>query len=270
MPFFHHENVNLFYTVEGTGPPILLLHGYACDSHDWSFQIPLLLSLNYTVVALDQRGHGRSSTHRDSHSYTLQHFADDAVALLRHLNLGPAIIMGHSMGTVIASIVAVEYPDVVDGLILVHPIYGLSFEALDRLAQVDAAMGNAPNQIPQIAEHFFRNAMYTPRTPEWLKTWHLRRVLGTESVVLRGGIQALVNVFGAVMGQDEKTKEYLRGRKGARLVVCTLEGMEKWEREIGVVDGRDMLMKMDEGTFSHMVDSEMFNGALRNWLEGRQ
>ena len=62
MAFADMGDVQLFLTDEGTGgPPMLFVHGYTCDSHDWSWQLPHFVA-KHRVIVVDLRGHGRSST----------------------------------------------------------------------------------------------------------------------------------------------------------------------------------------------------------------
>ncbi|KAF2264634.1 alpha/beta-hydrolase [Lojkania enalia] len=266
MPFFQHDDVKIFYTSDGNGPPVVLLHGWACDSHDWSFQIPFLLSLNLRVIAVDHRGHGCSSTPSTSDKYRPQTLAEDIVALIQHLETGPVILIAHSMSTIIASIIAVEYPDVVNALVLVHPIYGGAPPALRVLGE---DMQKEPERSAELGEEFFKKVMYTNQTPEWLKTWSLRRVLGGDPAMLSGCIIGLTSTYGSIMGQSEESKEYMRRRKGPRLAVCTLPAAPGWELDIGLGEGIDQVSTLTEGTFSHMVQSEEFNKILGDWLRAR-
>jgi pimeloyl-ACP methyl ester carboxylesterase len=265
MPFFERGDVNLFYTVEGNGPPVLLLHGYACDSHDWSFQIPFLVSLGLRVIALDQRGHGRSSAPPGNESYELKEFIADAVGLLKQLQTGPVILIAHSMGGVIASILTVEHPDVVKALVVAHPIYSGASPALFEMGK---AMAVDPTKAPEMAENFFKKVMYTPNTPEWLKTWQVRRVLGTDPACLIGCFHGLEGVYLTVMGQNEECKTFLRKRKCPRLAMCTnaVPAAADWEKELGLQDGVDQVSTFNEGTFSHIVQSEEWNKILESWL----
>lgn len=114
-------DAGLFFTDEGTGPAALLMHGWSCDLHDWSLQVPALLDAGYRVIAPDHRGHGRSSAPRSS--YRPQVLADDAAALLRALDIEEAVVLGHSMGTIVASALAVRHPGLVRALVLVDPVY---------------------------------------------------------------------------------------------------------------------------------------------------
>lgn len=107
MPFFQRDEALIFYIVEGTGPTILLLHGWACDLLDWQYQVPFLHSLGYQTIAFDSRGHGASSVPPEDCSEQLRAevTADDAVALLSHLGVTSAILLSHSAGALVASII---------------------------------------------------------------------------------------------------------------------------------------------------------------------
>src|SRR3984957_5973992 len=84
-------------TEMGRGKNVMLLHGWTCDSHDWSWQLPLFES-KYRVVAADLRGHGRSEV-MPSGAYTPADYVADIEALISTKYPGQKfIIVGHSMG----------------------------------------------------------------------------------------------------------------------------------------------------------------------------
>jgi 3-oxoadipate enol-lactonase len=100
----------------GSDPPVLLLHGLgATGALNWAgcFE-PLAAST--TVVALDHRGHGRGR--RVGNRFRLADCADDAAGALRTLGLGPAVVVGYSMGGAIAQLLAFRHPDLVAGLVM--------------------------------------------------------------------------------------------------------------------------------------------------------
>ena len=113
MPFFEtSDSISLFYTTAGDAshPPILLVHGWCADSHDWSWQIPFL-SKNHYVIAYDMRGHGKLSAPEDE-TYDFKHFVQDAAALLRHLKLEKdVIVIGHSVGGITTSLFSILEPE---------------------------------------------------------------------------------------------------------------------------------------------------------------
>jgi pimeloyl-ACP methyl ester carboxylesterase len=74
------STTKLFATKAGTGKDVMLLHGWTCDSHDWSWQLPLFES-KYRVIAADLRGHGRSEV-MPSGAYTPADYVADIEALI--------------------------------------------------------------------------------------------------------------------------------------------------------------------------------------------
>jgi len=102
------DSVELFYTDDGRGETtVLLVHGLGCDSDDWAWQLDPLRE-RYRVVAVDLRGHGRSSV--PSSGYTPPDVAADLAVLLNRLEIGPVVVVGHSLGGVVATALAVEHP----------------------------------------------------------------------------------------------------------------------------------------------------------------
>ncbi len=102
----------LAYHESGHGEPLVLLHGGFLDHHLWDDQITALAS-RYRVIAPDARGHGRSANATRPFRPT-----DDVAALLRHLDTGPAVLAGVSMGAGTATDTALEHPDLVGALVV--------------------------------------------------------------------------------------------------------------------------------------------------------
>ncbi|MGK5552944.1 alpha/beta fold hydrolase [Actinomadura kijaniata] len=103
---------DLFWLDTGTGRPLVLLHGGFLDHHMWDDQIPVL-ARRHRVIAPDARGHGRSANATAPFRHT-----DDLAALLRHLDTGPAILVGVSMGAATAVDTALEHPDLVAAIVV--------------------------------------------------------------------------------------------------------------------------------------------------------
>lgn len=121
MPSFHHDDVEIAYLDEGTGEPIVLVHGFASSKEaNWvnpSWTRTLTRS-GRRVIALDNRGHGRSSKLYDPDAYHTATMADDVAALLDHLRIERADAMGYSMGARITAYLALNHPDRVRSAIL--------------------------------------------------------------------------------------------------------------------------------------------------------
>ena len=96
-------------------PPVLLLHGWTVSADLNFFAVYDDLAARHRVVALDHRGHGRGIRPRTA--FSLEECADDAAALLAELGLGPAVVVGFSMGGAIAMLLHSRHPDRVAGLV---------------------------------------------------------------------------------------------------------------------------------------------------------
>lgn len=120
---FRHEGLDLAFFDAGDagGPPVLLIHGFASSaSVNWVFPgwLKTLGDAGYRVIALDNRGHGASSKPRDAAAYTPRAMAGDAAALLTHLGIAEAHVMGYSMGARVSAFLALGFPDRVRTLVL--------------------------------------------------------------------------------------------------------------------------------------------------------
>jgi non-heme chloroperoxidase len=90
------DGVEIYYKDWGTGQPIVFSHGWPLSSDDWDNQMLFFLAQGYRVVAHDRRGHGRSRQVGSGHD--MDHYADDLLAVVEHLDLKDAIHVGHSTG----------------------------------------------------------------------------------------------------------------------------------------------------------------------------
>jgi pimeloyl-ACP methyl ester carboxylesterase len=113
VPSFRHEDVEIAFLDEGTGEPIVLVHGFASNAAvNWVQPgwVTFLKDAGRRVIALDNRGHGASSKLYDPAAYHSSLMAGDVAALLDHLALGRADVMGYSMGARIAAFLALQNP----------------------------------------------------------------------------------------------------------------------------------------------------------------
>ena len=126
MQFFNHDGFDLAFLDRGPeagggGDAVLLIHGFA-SSHYVNWVAPgwfkTLNDAGYRAIALDNRGHGQSTKAYEDADYTPGKMASDAAALLDHLGIGRAHVMGYSMGARIAAFMALADPDKVATLVL--------------------------------------------------------------------------------------------------------------------------------------------------------
>jgi len=116
---FTSSGVKIFFTVQGSGTPVVLIHGlHSSGSMNWTMPgITAALAQNHRVIVMDCRGHGKSDKPETDAAYGVA-MAEDVVALLTHLDIRKAHIVGYSMGGMITLKTAVLHPERVQGLLL--------------------------------------------------------------------------------------------------------------------------------------------------------
>jgi pimeloyl-ACP methyl ester carboxylesterase len=107
----HVNGIRLSYVEAGTGPLVLLVHGWPELARSWRNQIPALAGAGYRVVAPDMRGYGDSGAPDAIEDYTILHLVGDLVGLLDHLGAADAVVVGHDWGALVAWHAALLRPD---------------------------------------------------------------------------------------------------------------------------------------------------------------
>jgi 2-succinyl-6-hydroxy-2,4-cyclohexadiene-1-carboxylate synthase len=108
----------------GTGPPVLLLHGFTGTARSWDAQVAAWSS-RHRCIAPDLLGHGGSDAPADPAAYRLERQADGLARLLELLDAAPAAVVGYSMGARVALVLALEHPRAVERLVLESPSAGI-------------------------------------------------------------------------------------------------------------------------------------------------
>ncbi len=131
VPTFTREGLTFAFETWGdaSAPPVVLLHGFTSDLRMWH-PVAEELARSYHVVAMDLRGHGRSSAPEEIDAYTAEALAADVLALLEHLDIDVCALVGCSFGGMIALQFAVTWPERIAAIVLSdtsaayrHPAY---------------------------------------------------------------------------------------------------------------------------------------------------
>ncbi|QFG24802.1 alpha/beta fold hydrolase [Actinomadura sp. WMMB 499] len=122
------NGIRLHYAEAGTGPLVLLIHGFPECWYSWRHQLTALAAAGYRAVAFDQRGYARSDRPRRVEDYTIMNLVGDVIGLLNALGEERAVIAGHDWGGGVAWQTAQLRPDRIRGVI------GLSIPHLPRAA----------------------------------------------------------------------------------------------------------------------------------------
>ena len=122
--------IRLHRTICGSGHVLLMLHGVTRCGADWEPLLPALAA-NWKVIALDQRGHGTSPR---AGSYLVTDYIADVVRFVQEETADPVVLFGHSLGAMVAAVVAAELPNRVRGIILEDPPFHTMGNRINRSA----------------------------------------------------------------------------------------------------------------------------------------
>lgn len=117
MPHIDRDGVKIFYRDSGSGPLVILSHGYGATSGMWKGQAEALCD-RYRIVSWDMRGHGQSDSPEDPELYSEQATVDDIAALIDHCSAEKAVVGGLSLGGYMSLAFNLAYPDRVHALML--------------------------------------------------------------------------------------------------------------------------------------------------------
>jgi len=160
MPDFRSSGATIHYIDEGAGPPILLIHGFASNLEgNWRATgvMAALTKAGRRAIAIDNRGHGKSDKPHDPAAYGIKTMAGDAIALLDHLGIAKADLMGYSMGGYISCVLITEHQSRFNSAIIGgagERVLGKQFDDLATGAIADALAGVKGSTGNPIARQF--------------------------------------------------------------------------------------------------------------------
>jgi pimeloyl-ACP methyl ester carboxylesterase len=257
----------LFYTDDGAGEPLLLVHGWTCDSNDYLWQVAHFRS-THRVIAPDLRGHGRSAVLSDG--YDAGTLARDLVELLDLLGISSCVAIGHSLGGLIVSVMAVEYPERIRGVACLDPAYGLTAADLDECRALIERMEapnvpDAPDWPRHLAQEFSR--WEGPSTPAYFRELHVRRMLATDRLVVRDTFRQLFGGADPLAGRA-RSEAYLARRTCPVLVISALDGQERIEWEARhATHPASRFLHLPLGHWPQQDAPDLINQLLEQWLD---
>ncbi len=223
MPYLELPDTTLYYTDQGEGPPLVLVHGYTCDSVDWTWSLPKLLE-HFRVIAFDRRGEGRSAAAAD---LSMDRQVGDVEAVIDRLGCEAPIVVGHSLGGAIVSCLAVERPGLARGIVVLDPPYAAEPEFAEIAEGIKEALRGAG--CHQAIKELWRQVCYTDATPEWFKVLVERRIDMLSQESLYGGFVALWDYPGGIAFRP-RADDYLARRNCPVLAIHTIRRMAEFER----------------------------------------
>lgn len=138
------DGVGLAVEVAGSGPGLLLVHGFGGAKEDFADHVPVL-ARDHTVVVFDHRGHGESDKPTDRNAYSIQRLATDIMDIADACELERFRLLGHSMGGMVGRQVPLRAPERIEALVMMDtsagPIPGFDPSLMDAAAEVAFTRG---------------------------------------------------------------------------------------------------------------------------------
>ena len=258
---FRINDINLAYSDEGQGPPVVFLHAFPLNRTTWVPQVADL-SDRYRVVTIDLRGHGESDA--PMWRYTLDQFADDVNGLLEHLGIAKATFVGLSMGGYILF-----------ALYRKHPAFFQALVLADTRATADTPDARAARfSMAQIAYRRGASAIAELMLPKLLSPAacehradlrdHLRKIITGNQVS---------GIVGDLMAMEERpdSTPLLRTITVPTLVIAGEEDLasppEEVEGMAHQIPGSTFVRIPQAGHLSNLENPAAFNTALLSFLK---
>jgi pimeloyl-ACP methyl ester carboxylesterase len=245
-----------FVRISGQGFPLVFVHGFTTTSEFWREQAEEF-SKSYRVIRINLPGHGASPS-PTSRSYRIEDFVEDVVRVFQELSIEKAVLIGLSMGGIVAQKFVVKYPHLVKALVLVDTTsHGIGADATADafLAAVDKR--GAEKAIQDLSDLSFGSSA-TPALVEWAR----REVIQTPEFVARGAIRSL---------NDTDTRSSLSQIKVRTLVIAGEEDRVTPPRESAIlakgISNSTLSIIPGVGHFSMIEKPAAFNRILRRLLD---
>jgi len=247
------DGVKLAYLDTGTGdPPLLFVHGWCCDHTYWRDQIPEFAQ-RHRVVAADLRGTGGSDA--PDRDYSIAQFADDVAWLCGEIGLEKPVIVGHSMGGLIALDIARRYPELPRALVFNDAVltpFPEQFEAL----RVALMAGLQSPAYKAVAANFVNSAMFTPDSRDDLKTEIVDGMTNAPQRLMHTALSSILSGEQMTPGPLPVPSLFIRA------ATQTATDEELRQRHPGME-----VTTVDCGHFIQMEKPQEFNSILRQFVE---
>ena len=253
-----YKGTELFYSVVGKGETIVLLHGFLESSTMWRDLIPHISNTHH-VVCVDLLGHGQTGCL--GYIHTMEQMAEAVEAVLSHLKVKKATLIGHSMGGYVALAFAEQYPENVEGLCLMNStaMDDSPEKKLNRDRAIEAVKQNHRSFIRLSIANLFRpkNRMVFTEEIESIKEEALQFPIQGIIAALEG-MKIRKNRVGLFRNAKYK-KMMIIGRKDPALQYNTLIDQIK--------DSDVEMVEFPDGHMSYIENKEEFTYSIMHFIE---
>lgn len=272
------NGIRMHYVESGSGPLVVLLHGFPEFWYSWRHQIPALAEAGFRVVAPDLRGYNETEKTVGVSSYRIEKLTADVAALIEHLGYTCAHIVGHDWGGVVAWQMPVHYPELVDRLAVLNgPHPGAFLRELSTFDQLRRSWYILFFQLPWLPELAFSAFGYLS-LEILLKTEPRRGAFDDEAIArykdafrTPGALHAAINWYRAAFRRGPGGMSRLAraihcptlliwGERDAHLTPRLCDGLEKWVVDLTVE-------RLDASHWVQADEPERVNELLTDFLK---
>ena len=268
----------------GTGPAVLMIHGWPETKYSWRHQVPALAAAGYRALAMDCRGYGGSSKPTDVGSYALTEVVGDLIELLDVEKIDNPVLVGHDWGSIVMWTAAVLHPDRFQALVSLNVPYRgwcVGFPRIDFIREHLADRfgyvlyfqdeGPAEANFAADPDQFLRRVYSSiAKDPDFMAPEDI--AVYRESFVA-GGMSGPLNYYRNIDDNHDTLAEFENASIGLPTLALVadsdpvlpsilIDGMERWVPNVSVV------RVSESGHWTQQEQPEQVNAALINFLDG--
>jgi pimeloyl-ACP methyl ester carboxylesterase len=253
-----HKGINIFYTVEGCGDAIVLLHGFLENASMWEPFIPKL-SKNKRIICIDLLGHGK--TECLGYIHTMELMAEAVEAVLNHLNIKKSTFIGHSMGGYVSLAFAEKNLNAVNGLCLMNstPQEDTPEKKKNRDRAIIAVKQNHKTFIRMAVANLFSS-----ENRPILKN----EINNTTKVALNTPLQGIIAAIEGMKIRKDRLKILQKSRFKKMIIVGKKDPVLDYKNLISLIKPIDInLVEFPDGHMSHIENKDEFLHKILHFIE---
>ncbi len=252
------KGIPVYYTDEGHGDVVILLHGFLENTTMWKDLIPQL-SIKNRIIAIDLLGHGQTGCL--GYIHTMEMMAESVNAVLKHLEIKDAIFIGHSMGGYVALAFAELFPEKINALCLMNS--SASSDSLERqLNRERAIIAVKLNHITFISMSI--SNLFAPENRESFTN----EISQVKKEALKMSLQGIIAALEGMKIRKDRT-EFLRNSKVRKLIIVGLKDpvLNYNDLIVQTLESGIEIVEFPDGHMSHIENRKELSYKLSRFIE---
>ncbi len=253
-----YKNINLYFTDEGNGEAVVLLHGFLENSTMWTNLVPEI-SKNHRVVTIDLLGHGQTDS--IGYIHTMEMMAEAVKAVLEHLQIEQAKFVGHSMGGYVALAYAESYISNVTGLCLMNST--AQEDSDERKLNRDRAIKAVKQNYRAFVSMSVAN-LFAPENREALK----EAIDFVKEQALETSLQGIVAALEGMKTRKDRTSFFKTLPINKMLIVGRKDPVLEFNTTVSHVEHSDVkIVEFPDGHMSHIENTKELTYNILRFIE---